>query len=186
MNKEDLIKVTSRSVGSVGYTIPELNITRVFQPRETKELTFGEIEALSWVPGGIEILADHLLIRNEEALKSILPDVEPEYFYTEDEIKELLLTGSLDSFLDCLDFAPEGVLNIVKNLAVSLELNDIQKRNAILDKLDFDVTKAIEIKNTKFDDGSEEEDDAPKVRRASATPIQNTSVPKRRVTIPVQ
>ena len=34
---------------------------------------------------------------------------------------------------------------MIKDLAVSLPLNDVQKRNAILDKLGFDVTTAIDL-----------------------------------------
>jgi adenylate cyclase class IV len=40
---------------------------------------------------------------------------------------------------------------MIKSIAVELPLNDMAKREAILNKLGFDVTKAIEIKNTKYD-----------------------------------
>ena len=36
-------------------------------------------------------------------------------------------------------------------MAVNLPLNDVTKREAIKKKTGFDVTKAIEIKNTKYD-----------------------------------
>ena len=62
---------------------------------------------------------------------------------SEDEIKDLILNGSLDAFLDCLDFAPVGVLDLIKKMAVTLPCNDIAKRRAIKDKLGFDVNKAI-------------------------------------------
>jgi len=55
-------------------------------------------------------------------------------------------TGSLDEFLDCLDFAPEGVKDLIKNLAVDLPLNDVAKREAIFNKLGFNVDNAIRIK----------------------------------------
>jgi hypothetical protein len=67
-----------------------------------------------------------------------------------------MVTGTLDQFLDCLDFAPESVKEMIKDMAVDLPLNDIKKREAILDKLGFDVSKAISIKNTKYDDGNSE------------------------------
>ena len=76
----------------------------------------------------------------------LLGKVEPEYDYTPTDIKNLLLNGSLDELLDCLDFAPEGVIEIVKDLAVELPLNDVAKREAILNKTGFNVTNAIEIK----------------------------------------
>lgn len=187
MNKEDLIKVTSRSIGSVSYALPELGIgSRNFEPRETKEISFKELEALSWIPGGIELLKHHLVIKNEEALKLLLPEVEPEYFYTEEDVEKILISGSMNEFLDLLDFAPDGVLNIVKSLAVSLPVKDTDKRDAILDKLGFNVTKAIEIQNTKFDGGDEDNaNSTDKPQRRTEIP-KTTTVPQRRVAIPIE
>jgi hypothetical protein len=54
--------------------------------------------------------------------------------------------GSLDEFLDCLDFAPEGVIDLIKTLAVELPLNDVAKREAILNKTGFNVDNAIRIR----------------------------------------
>jgi len=82
--------------------------------------------------------------------------LEPEYHYSEEDVKKLLTSGTLDQFLDCLDFAPDVIKDMIKNLAVEMPLNDMNKRQAILDKFGFDVTKAIEIKNTKYDGETEE------------------------------
>ena len=46
---------------------------------------------------------------------------------------------------------------MIKTKAVDLPLNDMAKREAIKEKLGFDVTRAIEIKNTKYDGESENE-----------------------------
>jgi len=62
----------------------------------------------------------------------------------------LLQHGSLDEFLDCLDFAPEGVLDLIKEYAVTLPLNDVAKRQAILDKLGFNVTVAIDLQKDEL------------------------------------
>ena len=51
----------------------------------------------------------------------------------------------MSQFLDCLDFAPQGVIDTIKKVAVQIKLNDVAKRQAIKDKTGFDVTKAIEI-----------------------------------------
>lgn len=156
MDKNMTIKVMNRDFGRVGYQIPELGIERQFTARETKEITFGELERLSFIPGGMKMITDYLVIKNQEALEALGFKVEPEYFYTEDDIKRLMTTGTLDEFLDCLDFAPDGILEIIKNMAVTLPLNDMAKREAILEKLEFNVTRAIEIRNTKFDSGDED------------------------------
>lgn len=147
MEKATLIKVMNRDNGSVGYSIPELNgLRRIFQIGETKEVTFEELEKLSYIPGGKEILQDSLVIlNNKEAIKELLGQVEPEYNYTKEDITNLMLKGSLDEFLDCLDFAPEGVLDLIKTLAVELPLNDVAKREAVYNKLGFNVDNAIRI-----------------------------------------
>lgn len=98
-----------------------------------------------------------------------------EYFYSREDIKKLMESGSLDQFLDCLDFAPAGVKDIIKDMAVELPLNDMNKRQAIMEKLNFDVNKAIEIKNTKFDGDINEdtEKETPKrrvVQKATPAP----------------
>ena len=85
------------------------------------------------------------------------------------------MTGSLDALLDCLDFAPTGVIELVKSLAVSLEINDISKRNAILEKTGFNVTKAIEINH----ETSEDSVDTVKTRRTAPITQKNTVVERR-------
>ena len=52
-----------------------------------------------------------------------------------------------------MNFAPSGVLELIKDIAVKLPLNDVAKRDLILKKLGFSVANAIEL--TK-DDVTEE------------------------------
>lgn len=164
LDKNTIVKVINRDNGTVGYTIPDLNnLHRNFQPKEEKEVTMEELRKLSYLPGGDIILRDCLIIKNQEALNELLPSVEPEYFYTEEDVKNLLISGTYDQFMDCLDFAPTGVIDLIKELSVKLEINDIRKRNAILQKTGFNVTKAIEINQ---EDSKENEDIDKKVRRA--------------------
>lgn len=68
---------------------------------------------------------------------------ELEYDMSEVQIRDLLLTGSLDAFLDALDFAPIGVIDLIKSMAVSLPLTDLNKRRALRDKTGFDVDQAL-------------------------------------------
>lgn len=147
MEKTAPVKVLNRDSGSVVYSIPEMNgLRRTYQAGEIKEVTFEEIEKLSYIPGGPELLRDSLVILdNDEVIKEIVGETEPEYKYTKEDIINLLKNGTLDEFLDCLDFAPEGVLDLIKALAVELPLNDVSKRNAIREKLNFDIDNVIRI-----------------------------------------
>ena len=114
------VTVFNRNNGSVGYVIPEMNnLQRQFSPGETKQIDLEELQQLYWIPGGRVILENYLVIQDEDAVQQLQMKVEPEYFYTDDDVKKIMLTGSLDQFLDMLDFAPLGVIESIKELAVS-------------------------------------------------------------------
>ena len=186
IEKDTLIKVKNRDSGTVGYTIPELgNLHRSFSKGETKEITMDELRKLSYISGGKLLLQDYLIVQNQDALRELLSDdVEPEYYYGEEEIKKLLLTGSNDQLLDCLEFAPEGVIGLVKDLAVSLKINDISKRNIILEKTGFNVTNAIAINEETIEGEGEE---AKSSRRSAPVTVEKSDeTPKRRVAAPQQ
>lgn len=179
LDKTTPIKMLNRDSGSVVYAIPEMNgLRRVFQSGEVKEVTFEEIVKLSYLPGGKELLQDSFVLDNDEAIAEILGKVEPEYKYGKDDIIKLMTTGSLDEFLDCLDFAPDGVKELIKEFAVELPLNDVSKRNAIKEKLNFDVDNVLRIKQEA--EAEPEEESAPTQRRVKKTQTK-TSVPSRRV-----
>ena len=169
MEPNTRIKVRNRSAGSVGYTIPDLgSYPRHFAPKETKEIPFTELEKLSFLPGGECLLSEYLVIEDLEARRLLLGHVEMEYDYTQGDVRRLLTSGSLDEFLDCLDFAPLGVIDEIKQIAVEIELPDMRKRNAIQQKTGFNVTRAIEIMNLeKMDTGADQ--GADKQRRVSST-----------------
>lgn len=176
LDKNTIIKITSRYDGRVGYSIPELGgLRRKFAPGETKEVTMDELRKLSYLPGGRSMLEKYFILDNEAAIAELLGGVEPEYYYTETEIKDLLLTGSLDELKDCLDFAPKGVVEIVKKLAVDLKINDISKRKAIKDITGFNVDMAIYVN----EETSEEKPEEKKERRATAKKTETTSTGRR-------
>ena len=182
MNKNTKIKVKNRSTGSVGYTIPDMgNYTRTFAAGETKDLPFEEIQKLAYIPGGEYLLQHYLVIDNFEARDEILGAVELEYNWNEADIKRVLLNGSLDELLDCLDFAPMGVIDLVKKLAVQLELNDIRKRKANQNKLRFNIDNAIAINYETNEAVSN--DEVPARRVAAPADAETTSAPVRRYNV---
>lgn len=177
MNKDTLIKVINKYNGTVGYDVPDLGIHRNFYPRESKDVTFEELEKLSYTPGGDIILRDYLEVTNEEAIAQLFhKEPEPEYHYDLKDIAQIMVNGTLDQFLDCLDFAPEAIKESIKDIAVELPLNDMAKREAIKEKMGFDVTKAIEIKNTKYDGGNEERQGSEQARSRRTAPLK-TEIP---------
>ncbi len=182
IDKNTLVKVINKYNGTVGYDVPDLGVHRNFYPNESKEITFDELEKLSFSPGGDVILNEFLEITDKKVIAQLFSrEPEPEYHYTKEDVKKLMQTGTLDQFLDCLDFAPESVKEIIKDMAVELPLNDIAKRQAIQEKLGFDVTRAIEIKNTKFDGGDEDNsEEYGRINKRRAAPIKEPIAPSGR------
>jgi hypothetical protein len=175
------IKVKNRSNGSAIYTIPELgdkkNVRREFAPLETRDIDSEEIEALAYVPGGQELLKNYLQILDKEAIDF---DTEPEYHMSEEDIINLMKEGSLEAFLDCLDFALEGVLDLIKGYSVSLPLESTSKREALLNhkRTQFDVSKALLLMKA----ANEEESAAPaKERRVKGSAERRAQTPQYKI-----
>lgn len=162
--------VTNRSASRVFYSVPELGVkSRDFQPGETKFISFAELEGLSYLPGGTELIRDYLLIKDPEAVHEFVGKTEPEYNMTSAEVKDLILHGSQDEWLDCLDFAPEGVIDLIKALSVELPLTDTRKMESFKQKKGIDLARMIQAKR-------EEELEA----LAAASAAQQQSEPQRR------
>lgn len=182
MDSNTTYLVTNRSASIVVYSIPEDNIKREFQPGETKKIRHGELEKLSYQTGGSLLISNYFLIRNEEAINELGVPTEPEYFMNEKEVIDLIKTGSIDAWLDCLDFAPHGVIEMIKKLSVSVPLNDYEKRRALKDKTGFDVDAAIKhIEEEREEEAQELKQAAPK-RRVQTT--EEPAVPTGRRTTP--
>lgn len=166
MSNDKMYNVKNRSAGMVVYRVPELNVRRVFQPGEVKRISYAELEALSFRAGGRELMEDYLQIKDAEVLESMNIHAEAEYYMDKEHVEYLLKSASMDEFLDALDFAPEGLIDMIKDMSVSLKLGDYNKRQALKEKYGFDVESAIR----NMDTADEAEASAPatgRVRRAA-------------------
>ena len=175
------VKVTNRDNSVVGYWIPELNVKRNFTKGEAKNIEADELRALAWTKGGRSVIKNHLIIDSAELVMELLGDVEPEYYYTEEEVKTLLLQGSEDQLRDALDFAPEGTIQLIKEVAVNTKLNDLRKRNIIQEATGFDITNSIRV-----NEESEIMPEEAKTRRAApiTTAESQSTAPTRRASAP--
>ena len=152
-----VLLVTNRSASAVVYSIPEEGIRRTYEPGEKKRIQYSEIEKLFNQPGGNVLVENYLLIEDADSIKELGMHTEPEYYMNKEEIIDLMNNGSLDAWLDCLDFAPTGVIEMIKDLSVKLPLGDYNKRKAVKEKTGFDIDAALkhledEPENTKSED----------------------------------
>lgn len=176
MDRDSICIVKNRSAGIVVYRIPELNIRREFQPGQPMRISYGELERLTYQPGGRMLMTDFLQIDKEEATSELGIKREPEYNMSEQDVINLIQEGSMDAFLDALDFAPVGVIDLIKDYAVRLPMIDTTKREALLKKTGFDVSKALEMIAPEVEETAPATDEKPATRRTQvATPARRTS-----------
>ena len=170
--RNNVLSVKNRSRATVAYTIPDMNIRRVFTPGETKKITEAELIALSYRPGGPAMLQRNLMIMDREVAEELTPSVEPEYWMDDEAVKALLqdtAKNSVDKLLDLLDFAPAGVKDLVKKYAVELPVQDVRKRAAIKEKTGLDVDLVL-LHNRDMQEEEGNVDTAPKRRVRTEEP----------------
>lgn len=181
--EKKIVVVRNRNVGSTGYTL-EGGFHREFQYNETKKIPLDELQELSYAPGGEAILRECLVIEDQNALDYLNIQVEPEYFYSEKDIKKILTdvsSESLDRLEDTLNFAPEGVIEIIKKLAVEMEIPDVRKRNLITEKTGLNINNAIMVNQIMSEDQPKEEE-SKTVRKTK--PLEAKPNPERKAAAP--
>lgn len=179
MDRKTMINVRNRSNSVVVYNVDDLRVRREFMPGAVKQVPLEEIYALSQQPGGAEIIANYLFIESPAAVKEMSMKVEPEYYLDDKGVIALLKDGSVNELLDCLDFAPAGVLDLVQKYAIDLPLTDTRKIKAIKDKTGFDVALALkhkaELEAEAAEAGEQTESGMTVERRVKKTEQQETT-----------
>lgn len=170
------VTVTNRNNGTTGYTLTN-GFRRQFAIGQSKDVDIAELKELIGIPGGEYILQNYLVIEDQAALSYLNLHTEPEYFYTEKEIKELLLQGSLEQLEDCLNFAPEGVLDLIQSIAIDIKLPDVRKRDLIFKKTGFNISNALTVNQVLEGDNAQVVEEK-KTRKAA--PIK--TAPERKTT----
>ena len=95
---KDTCLVKNRGASHVSYRIPEDGIRRSFAPGETKEISYKELEKLTFQPGGMMILTNYLQLIEENALNAFGIRTEPEYHMSEADVAKLIKTGTVRRF----------------------------------------------------------------------------------------
>lgn len=177
---EKKVAVRNRTEGIVSYAIPSLRILRTWNkvgdilyiPKE--EL----IEALT-IPGGRYTIEHLLVIEDTEVRLEVLGrEMEPEYFYSEKEIDSLLHGGSIEQFLDCLDYAPDGVLSLIKEKSIRKLPDSTAKIEAINRKFKISLNVLHNNYSAQDDEGVKTEEISGRARRAQPIGAQEVEKPK--------
>ena len=175
----DICNVKNRSGSHVVYSIPEIGVRRSFAPGEVKKISYEELEKLTYQAGGMEIITRFLQVQDEKVITNFNMHVEPEYYMDEKQIAKVIVHGSLDEFLDMLDFAPDGVIDLVKRMAISLPMTDYNKMEALKKKTGLDVEAALKnIRAEREDEKPSIDDNTPQRRVKKDAPEGRRTTPK--------
>lgn len=178
INNDKYYRVKNRSTSVCVYSLPN-GVRQEFGPGQERLISFNELLELSHKPGGRELMANFLQIKEVEATNNLGLPREIEYDMSEEDVKKMLLEGSLDSFLDCLDFAPVGVIDLIKKYSIELPLRDMDKMDAIKRVTGFDVETAL--RNLRAEKEDEKDDSssatAPTMRRVKSNTTGRRVVP---------
>ena len=182
-----MYRVKNRGASTVVYKIPEDGIRREFKPGQTLSISSEELEKLTYQPGGTLILSQFLQILDLEGIQKANIRTEPEYHMGEAEIAALIKSGSLDAFLDALDFAPIGVIDLIKKMSIDIPMVDIQKRKALKEKTGFDVEAALKHQEEDREDDQKtilKQSNGERRVQPEAVPAGRRTAPKYNIVIP--
>lgn len=112
------VKVWAVGAGKVHYQLDDPKVSRTWNPGELKILTFHEIYQLANHPGGMFLLVNNLQIRDNKIRQALGLPTHPEYLYTEEDAKKLVLDGTREQILDALEFGPLGLASMMKHFAI--------------------------------------------------------------------
>ena len=153
-----------------GYILTSSGHSRRLMPGVVMRVTAGELRELYYQPGGSILLQNYIHVGNSDLCKEFgVPEDMIEYNWTAKDIKKALTEDPIEVLLDALDFAPQGVIEAIKDDAVSLEINDKAKIDAISKKTGIDIDAAIKNKHAYDENGDTDVTEKPKQRRTAST-----------------
>ena len=157
-------------------------IRRVFLGQQKKKIRAEELRQLNYSRGGSRLLREFLSVKNKalaEEFNVSSDSFEHEYNWTAQDVDDMLLSGSEDALKDALDFAPEGIIDLIVQRTVELKLNDVNKRQIISDKTGKDVNNMI-LQITEFEKANKTSEESSKQQKARRVSTEEKSTSSRR------
>ena len=173
---DDIVEITNLLDCTCGYVVDLTGVRRILPPHASFKVKAGELRELSYQLGGQEVLQNYIRVGNKALAQEFGVDVDntPEYNWGRKEVVDCLNNANIDVLLDALDFAPEGIKQLIEDVAVEIEVVDTNKRKAISEKLGCDIDAMITNKHLAEKEDEPEEDKKPARRRAAAKKATTT------------
>ena len=143
-----LVPVRNMVDHKVVYVVPEVNRRVVFEPFQEKRVPAGELRALNYSVGGEVLLHNYLCVKsNDLRVEFNIPADQVEYDWTIDDIHKVLedLSVPIEALEDALDFAPEGIREMIVDCAVKWKIPDSNRRKVISKMTGVNIDKKIEF-----------------------------------------
>ena len=175
-----LVPVRNMVNHKVVYKIPDQNRRVVFEPFQERKVSAGELRGLHYTVGGEALIHDYLCVKNNDLREEFnIPKDQIEYDWELKDIKHILLdnNASIEALQDALDFAPEGIREMIIDYAVIWKIPDTNRRKVITQMTGIDINKQIEF--TELNEKDQSQQEAPSHRRVNSTKPVRTG---RRVT----
>lgn len=138
------IKVRNLVPHRVVYRLDEINRRVSFSPNEEKMIEVKELRLLNYAPGGNALLKNYLNVEDKELRREFGIDEDViEYDWTQADVDDALLNKPIEVLEDALDFAPSGVIDLIKARAVALRIPDMNKRDLIYKATGADINNQI-------------------------------------------
>lgn len=173
MSDKKMILVQNLTNDDVIYIDNDGGVERriIFKPQQTQELPEDMIERMSYDIGGSRLLTDYLSVKDDEIRQRIgVPADQIEYDYTKEEVIANLKSNDLNVILDMLDFAPEGIIEMMVTEAVNLPITNRDVMKAISEKTGKNIEMMINNKEQYEKETKSDETQPEKSRRR----VQNT------------
>lgn len=165
---EKLIQVRNLVDHIVVIPDPEMHRKYSFQPYEVKKIDKDTLRRLAYRYGVLYLFRNSLCVEDEQLAREFgVSEDTIEYKWTQKDIDDCLLKGSLDQLLDALDFAPEGIIDTLVQRAVELKISDTNKREAIKNATGFDVDSMIRMEIAVEADEEKPEQQVKRTRRTA-------------------
>lgn len=179
IDDSELVPVKNMMRNEVGYTLSN-GVSRHFAPHMTIRIKASELRDLSYESGGLDFLRNYVCVGNADLAEEFgISNDLIEYTWTEQDVVNALTTSDLDVLLDALDFAPDGILDELRDKAVELEIADGNRIAAINKRMGVDINNMIKNKHA-YDTVDTKSEEAPKQRRSSTA--KKTTTTRRRTT----
>lgn len=174
---EKLVEVQNITDHIVGYYSFEEK-RRVIPSQASIKVTAEELRALHFTDGGHVLLHESLSVKDKSLAKEfgISEDLlEHEYNWSEKDVEKVLTNGTLDELKDALDFAPQGIVDMIVSKAVELKINDIGKRDAIFEATGRNVDQMIKLVDQAAKDTEQPEQKPQRKRRATTKTTESAA-----------